>query len=54
MLQTKVVEEFKTRILCSLPFCFENRAVYEIMGENTAERSGTQTTTTHAYCMLDT
>ena len=31
ILQTKVVEKIKTRILCSVPFFFDNCAVYEIM-----------------------
>jgi hypothetical protein len=34
--RTKVVEEIKTHILCSVTFFFsENRAVYEIMWKNT-------------------
>jgi len=37
MFQTKVVEEIKTHIVCSIPF-FVNRAVYEIIWENIAER----------------
>ena len=28
---TRAVEKIKTRILCSVIFCFENRAVYEII-----------------------
>jgi hypothetical protein len=41
MFQTKVVEKIKTHILCSVTFsfffCFENRAVYEIMWKNTVQ-----------------
>jgi len=37
MFQTKVVEEIKTHILCSITFFFENRAVYEIMWKNMVE-----------------
>jgi len=31
ILETKVVEEIKTHILCSVTFSPENRVVYEIM-----------------------
>jgi hypothetical protein len=41
MFQTKVVEENKAHILCSVTVS-ENRVVYEIMGKNTAERSRPQ------------
>jgi len=34
MLQTNVVEEIKTHILCSITLFFENRAVYEQMWKN--------------------
>jgi hypothetical protein len=38
MFQTKVVDEIKTHILCSIMFFFENRAVYEIMWKNIVVR----------------
>jgi len=34
MFQTKDIEKIKTRILCSITFFSENRAVYEIKWEN--------------------
>ena len=34
MFHTKVVEEIKTHILCSINFFFENRDVCEIMWKN--------------------
>ena len=37
-----IVENFKTRISCSVTFSAENRAVYEIMWKNIAERGGLQ------------
>jgi hypothetical protein len=54
MFQTKVVDEFKTRILCSITFFLRSRAIYEIMW-NKYCRAG-QTTyynMAHAHCMLD-
>ena len=43
MLQTKFVQKIKTHILCSITFFFfENRAVYEIVWENGAERGSPQ------------
>ena len=42
MFQTKVVQEIKTHILCSLIFFPENRAVYEIMWKNNVERGRPQ------------
>ena len=42
MFQTEVVEKIKTHILCSVTFFLENRAVYEIMWENTVERGRPQ------------
>jgi hypothetical protein len=45
MLQTKVVEKFKTHILCSITsFFFENRAVYEIMWKNMVQPDRPQRT----------
>ena len=41
--QTKVVEETKTHVLCSIIFFFENRAVYEIMWKNFVEWGRRQT-----------
>jgi len=43
MFRTKVVEEIKTHILCSITF-FLNRTVYELMWKNFAERCQPQTT----------
>jgi hypothetical protein len=34
----KIVEKLETHILCAITF-FENRAVYEIMWKNIAERA---------------
>jgi len=42
MFKTKVVEEIKTYILCSI--LFFNRAVYEIMWQNIVEQDRLQTT----------
>jgi len=55
MFQTKFVEKINTHILCSATF-FENRAVYEIMWENSAEpvRPIRQYNTAHAFYMLNT
>jgi len=57
MFHTKVVEELKTHILCSITFLFllRNRAVYEIMW-NKQCRAGQATydNMTHADCMLNT
>ena len=36
----KVVEKFRTHILCQAGFVFENRVVYEIIMKNTAEPGG--------------
>ena len=44
MFHTKFVQKLKTHILCSVTFFFENRAVCEIMWENTVERGRTQMT----------
>jgi len=43
MFQTKVVENIKTHILCSVTI-FENRAVYEIKCKNTVEPGKPQMT----------
>ena len=48
MFQTKVVEKIKTHILCSVNFFSENRAICEIMWENTAQLDRPQTTM--QYC----
>jgi hypothetical protein len=39
----KVVEELKTRVLCSIIFILENVAVCEIMWKNIAELGRSQT-----------
>ena len=45
MFGTKVVEEIKTHILCSITsFFFENRAIYEIMWKNTVQLDTQQMT----------
>jgi len=46
MFQTKAVQKIKTHILCSVTLIFfpENRAVYEIMWENTVESDRLQMT----------
>jgi len=43
MFQTKVAEEIKTHILCSITF-FENSAVYETKWKNTVEPGRAQVT----------
>ena len=43
MFETKVVEEIKTHIFCSV-FCFENHVVYEIMWKNIVEADRPQMT----------
>jgi len=54
MFQTKVVENIKTHVLCSVT-SLENRADYEIMWKNIVERrQATDDSTAHALCMLDT
>jgi len=40
LLQTKVVEKFKTRFISSHFFPSENRAIYEIMWKNIVEGAG--------------
>jgi len=48
MFQTKVVQKFKTRILCSTNFSFfETRIVYQIMWKNNVERNRPQMTIWH-------
>ena len=50
-----VVEKIETRILCSTNFFFDNRAIYEIMWEDTVQPDRLKMTVlTHAYCILDT
>jgi hypothetical protein len=44
MFQKKVVEKIKTRILCSVTFPLENRAVYEIMWKNMVQPERPQMT----------
>jgi len=44
MLQTKIVEKIKTRILCSETFYSENRAVYGKCGKNMVQQDTSQTT----------
>jgi hypothetical protein len=44
MFQTKVVENLKTHILCSVIFFFENRGVYEIMWKNIVEAGSPEMT----------
>jgi hypothetical protein len=51
MSQTKVVEKIKTHILCSISFS-ENRAIYEIMWENTVKPDRQQMTTQCGACAL--
>ena len=54
MFQTKVVEQIKTHMLCSVTF-FLNRAVYEIMWKNIVEPDRPQITIWHMrHFMLDT
>jgi len=58
MFQTKVVEEIKTHILCSITFFFffsENRTVYEIMSKkNVVDPDRPQMAIRHMrHCMLD-
>jgi hypothetical protein len=55
MFQTKVVEQLKTHILCSIFLFLRNRAVYEITWDK-YRRAGRTTydNMAHAHCMLDT
>jgi hypothetical protein len=54
MFQTKVVEEIKTHILCSVTFFFENSALNWVMWKKFC-RAGqaTDDNMAHAHCMLD-
>jgi len=45
MFQKKLVEKIKTRVLCSITFFFENRAVYVIMWKNIVQPDRPQITT---------
>jgi len=54
MFQTKVEEEIRTFILCSITFFFvENRAVYEIIWKIIVDRGRPCDNMAHAHCMLD-
>jgi len=54
MFQTKVVENIKTHILCSVT-SLENRADYEMMWKNIVERGQTTDgSVAHALFVLDT
>jgi len=54
MIQTKVVEEIKTHILCSIISFFENRAFYKVMGKNICrEGKATDDNMAHAHCTMD-
>ena len=46
----RVVEKFKTQILYSVTFLFENCAVYKIIWKNTVEPDSPQMTIYHAAC----
>ena len=48
MFQTKVVENIKTHILCSITF-FKNRVTYVIMGKKFVEPGRPQITTWHMH-----
>jgi len=53
MFHTKVVEEIKTHVLCSIfIFLVENRTVYEIMWKNIAQADRTQKTIYYDTCAL--
>ena len=45
--RTKLVEEIKTHVLCSITFCFENRDIYEMMWKNIVEPDRPQMTIWH-------
>jgi len=49
MFQTKVVETFKTHILCSIAF-LKNLATFEVMWKNTVE--ATDDNMAHVHYML--
>jgi len=53
MFQTKVLENVRTHILCSITFFFENPAFFEIMCKHIVEPDDS-TRTAHGHCMLDT
>ena len=40
--QKNVVQKLETHILCSMPFFFENRPIYEIMWKNFIQRGRSQ------------
>ena len=52
MFLMEVVEKIKTRILCSITFFSENRAVYEIMSKNVVEPERPQMTIQYGECAL--
>ena len=55
ILQSKLVEEIKTHILCSKTLFFENRTVYEIMSRQYCRaQQATDDNMAHAHCTLDT
>jgi hypothetical protein len=51
MCQIKFAEKIKARVIFSIPFFFENGAVYEIMLKNMVEPDRPQTIH-HAYVTL--
>jgi len=55
MFQTKVVEEIKTHVLCSIYiYIYINHAIYVVMWKNVVEPDGPHDNTAHSPCMLDT
>jgi hypothetical protein len=54
MFQTNCVEKTKTRVLCSITFISEHRAVYDIMWKKYGvARQATGDYMAHALCLLD-
>jgi len=52
MFQTRVVDEIKTHVLCSITFFFQSCADYEIMWKNNVEQGDTEDNMAHAHCIL--
>jgi hypothetical protein len=54
MLHTKVVEEIKSHVFCSVTFVFEKHAVFlDNVEEYGRLEQATDDKMTHAHCMLD-
>jgi hypothetical protein len=54
MLQTKIVEEIKTHILCSVTFVRKSCRLWDNMEKYCKAVQPTDDNMAHAHCMLDT